>query len=160
MPQKRVVEVQCALDRAGVETVLIGGWGIDALIGEQLRPHADLDLLADETLLEPAAAALAKLGFKPWNHDEAPGPIGEVRVSSARTFRDHLLRVVELHAVDLREVKPAKGTIGEARVLCLSADHQLQAQRQMGRTWTPRRRSNRRRNLDAVSGALEGDPGR
>jgi hypothetical protein len=158
MPRERALETLRALDRAGVETVLIGGWGIDALVGEELRPHGDLDLLADENQLERAVEALAGLGFEPWNHDSAPGPIGEVRVSSAQTFRDRALRVVELHAVDLGEVDAARGRIGTMRVSCLSADHQLHAQRQMGRTWTPQRRSNQRRNLAAVAGALHGDP--
>ena len=151
---ERVVEAIQALEEASVETVLIGGWGIDALVGEQLRPHADLDLLADQSQLRPAFEALRGLGFEPWNHDPTPGPIGAVQVSSAQTFRDCALRVVELHAVDLREVEVAKGKIGDLSVSCLSADHQLQAQQQMGRTWTPQRRSNQKRNLAAIAGAL------
>jgi hypothetical protein len=157
IPLKRALEALRALDDAGVETVLIGGWGIDALVGEQLRPHADLDLLADEAQLGRAFEALAGLGFEPWNHDSAPGPIGELHVSSAQTFRDRALRVVELHAVDLSEVDPALGRIDTMPVSCLSADHQLHAQRQMGRTWTPQRRSNQRRNLAAAAGALKSD---
>jgi hypothetical protein len=157
MPRERALDALRALDDAGVETVLIGGWGIDALVGEQLRPHADLDLLADEDQLERAVEALAGLGFEPWNHDPAPGPIGGVHVSSAQTFRDRALRVVELHAVDLSAVDAARGRIGTMPVPCLSAGHQLHAQRQMGRTWTPQRRSNQRRNLAAVAGALKSD---
>lgn len=159
MPCERALEALRALDDAGVETVLIGGWGIDALVGRQLRPHADLDLLADESQLEQAFEALAGLGFEPWNHDPAPGPIGEVHVSSAQTFRDRALRVVELHAVALSEVEAARGRIGEVPVPCLSAEDQLHAQRQMGRAWTPQRRSNRKRNLAAVAGAIESDVG-
>jgi hypothetical protein len=157
MPRERAVEALRALDAAGVETVLIGGWGIDALVGEQLRPHRDLDLVADEGQLELAIETLCGLGFEPWNHDPAPGPIGELRISSAQTFRDCALRVVELHAADLRQLEPAEGTLGDHQVHCLSADHQRQAQLQMGRTWTPQRRSNQRRNLAAVDGALKSD---
>ena len=29
----------------GIATWLIGGWGVDALLGEQTRPHKDLDVL-------------------------------------------------------------------------------------------------------------------
>ena len=157
MPRERAVEALRALDAAGVETVLIGGWGIDALVGEQLRPHRDLDLVADESQLGPAIEALRGLGFEPWNHDPAPGPIGELRISSAQTFRDRALRVVELHAADLAELEPTEGTLGAHPVYCLSADHQLQAQLQMGRTWTPQRRANQRRNLAAVDVALKSD---
>ena len=87
IPRERALEALRALDEAGVETVLIGGWGIDALVGEQLRPHADLDLLAGGDQLERAFEALAGLGFEPWNHDPAPGPIGEVHVRPAAMSR-------------------------------------------------------------------------
>ncbi|MFL5872770.1 MAG: nucleotidyltransferase domain-containing protein [Solirubrobacterales bacterium] len=159
MPRERALEALRALGDAGIETVLIGGWGIDALVGEELRPHGDLDLLADADQLERAVEALTGIGFEAWNHDPAPGSIGEVRYTSTQTLRDRALRVVELHAVDLSEVDGARGRIGAMPVSCLSADHQLHAQRQMGRAWTPQRRSNRRRNLAAVAGALEADAG-
>ena len=35
------------LDRAGVVIWLDGGWGVDALLGRQSRPHQDLDLVID-----------------------------------------------------------------------------------------------------------------
>lgn len=153
----RVLEAVEALEQGGVETVLIGGWGIDALVGKQLRPHRDVDLLADEGQLEPAIAALEQIGFELWNHDPEPGPIGKISVGCAITLRDRALRVVELHAVDLRAVDPVAGEIGGRRVRCLSAHHQLQAQHEIGRTWTPQRRLNRQRNLAAVQKMLQSD---
>jgi hypothetical protein len=39
-----VVDVLERLDRAGVPVWLDGGWGVDALVGRQTRPHRDLDL--------------------------------------------------------------------------------------------------------------------
>ena len=41
-----------------------GGWGIDALVGEQTRPHDDLDLVVAQAALETAQAALGSLGFR------------------------------------------------------------------------------------------------
>jgi lincosamide nucleotidyltransferase A/C/D/E len=35
---------QCLLDN-GIKVWLTGGWGIDALLGEQTRPHKDLDVI-------------------------------------------------------------------------------------------------------------------
>ena len=32
-------------ERLGVRAWLDGGWGVDALIGEQTRVHADLDIM-------------------------------------------------------------------------------------------------------------------
>lgn len=39
-----VIEVLAALDAAGIDYWVDGGWGIDALVGEQTRTHHDLDL--------------------------------------------------------------------------------------------------------------------
>jgi lincosamide nucleotidyltransferase A/C/D/E len=152
---ERVGEALRALDGAGIRAVLIGGWGVDALVGKQLRTHADLDLLVDACDLEPAVEAVQGLGFEPWNRDSSPGPIGETRVSVAQTLRDRALRVVEFHAVDLGKVDFVTGKLAGQDVLCLSADHQKQAQKVIGKTWTRRRRLNRDRNLAAVEGTLE-----
>ena len=39
-----VVDVVARLRAAGVEFWVEGGWGVDALLGEQTRPHDDLDV--------------------------------------------------------------------------------------------------------------------
>ena len=39
-----VIEVLTALDAGGIDYWVDGGWGIDALVGEQTRRHHDLDL--------------------------------------------------------------------------------------------------------------------
>ena len=52
-----------ALEAAGVIVWLDGGWGIDALVREQTRPHDDLDLVLALHQLEAAWQALAVRGF-------------------------------------------------------------------------------------------------
>jgi lincosamide nucleotidyltransferase A/C/D/E len=42
---------------------LAGGWGVDALVGRQTRPHRDLDLLLDADHLPAALDLLHGLGF-------------------------------------------------------------------------------------------------
>jgi lincosamide nucleotidyltransferase A/C/D/E len=42
---------------------LDGGWGVDALVGDQTRPHADLDLAVDRDELERIQQNLERLGF-------------------------------------------------------------------------------------------------
>ncbi|HEU4738995.1 MAG TPA: hypothetical protein VFS54_07925, partial [Solirubrobacterales bacterium] len=74
---ERVIETLLALDLAGVAVIVIGGWGIDALLGRQLRSHSDLDLIVDQRQFDRAPGALRGLGFTLWNHDPAPGAIGE-----------------------------------------------------------------------------------
>jgi lincosamide nucleotidyltransferase A/C/D/E len=40
-----------------------GGWGVDALVGRQTRPHGDVDVLLDAPSLPAALALLDGLGF-------------------------------------------------------------------------------------------------
>ena len=59
-------EVHAILDRldaAGVAWCIDGGWGVDALVGRETRPHRDLDLVVARTELDRAAASLAPLGY-------------------------------------------------------------------------------------------------
>jgi lincosamide nucleotidyltransferase A/C/D/E len=45
MRQEDLAEILDELDRASIDAWLDGGWGVDALLGEQTRPHKDLDLV-------------------------------------------------------------------------------------------------------------------
>jgi len=52
MTAERVLELLAVLRSAGIRAILDGGWGVDALLGSETRPHEDLDLvvaLADVT---------------------------------------------------------------------------------------------------------------
>jgi lincosamide nucleotidyltransferase A/C/D/E len=42
----QAVDLCEALEGAGVRYWVIGGWGVDALLGRETRPHKDLDILA------------------------------------------------------------------------------------------------------------------
>lgn len=154
---KRVLDALQALQRADIRTILIGGWGIDALAGRQLRPHADLDLLVAEDRFAAAIAVLKQLGYQPWNRSE-PGPIGDLpRFSAAQSLRDQTLRVIELHAVDLDLYETATGTVGGQPVVCLTAEQQMRAQRLVGRNWTRGQRLKQQSNLAAITFALQQD---
>ena len=59
-----LLRVLDALRAADVPVFLAGGWGIDALLGEQTRPHRDADLLHDVAAEPRALHALAELGFR------------------------------------------------------------------------------------------------
>ncbi len=63
MDASDVLSVVAALERGGVRVWLDGGWGVDALFGEQTRDHDDLDCviaLSDAPLVRDT---LALLGF-------------------------------------------------------------------------------------------------
>ncbi|HEX6737122.1 MAG TPA: aminoglycoside nucleotidyltransferase, partial [Vicinamibacteria bacterium] len=45
MRAEEVVALYALLAERGVRVWVDGGWGVDALLGEQTRPHKDLDAL-------------------------------------------------------------------------------------------------------------------
>ncbi|WP_328427511.1 nucleotidyltransferase domain-containing protein [Streptomyces sp. NBC_00443] len=58
-----VLSVLSLLRKARTDIWIGGGWGIDALIGEQTRDHRDLDLMHRQDQETAVVAALADAGF-------------------------------------------------------------------------------------------------
>ncbi len=71
MPAGEALRVLKALAAAGIAVWLDGGWAVDAALGEQTRPHADLDLVGALSDHGAVLAALAPLGYAP-AEDERP----------------------------------------------------------------------------------------
>ena len=57
------LQVLGALETDGVRHWVAGGWGVDALVGEQTREHRDLDLAVDADDLDRCLATLGRLGY-------------------------------------------------------------------------------------------------
>jgi hypothetical protein len=57
-----VLEIVVGLQRAQVALWLDGGWGVDALLGEQARVHDDLDIIFSLSDGDAAILALSRLG--------------------------------------------------------------------------------------------------
>ncbi|WP_328499032.1 amino acid transporter [Streptomyces sp. NBC_00414] len=58
-----VLSVLAVLRAAATDVWVGGGWGIDALVGEQTRRHRDLDLMHRKDQEQAVVAALAEAGF-------------------------------------------------------------------------------------------------
>jgi len=58
-----VVWILDCLERAGIPIWLDGGWGVDALLGEQTRPHSDLDGVVELARADEVVTRLEPLGF-------------------------------------------------------------------------------------------------
>lgn len=84
-----VHDVLDALRSIGIEAIVGGGWGIDALLGRQTRPHRDLDLAVPFERLDDAISALAALGYRP-EVDQRPARV-ELRAGR---------RSVDVHPVE------------------------------------------------------------
>lgn len=63
MTAEEVHRVVDALAGAGCASWLEGGWGVDALVGRQTRPHRDLDLAFDASYEDVALRVLGLLGY-------------------------------------------------------------------------------------------------
>lgn len=63
MTEDDVTMVLDRLDGGGIDAWLDGGWAVDALLGEQTRPHDDLDLIVRVSDVPAMRDALGRLGF-------------------------------------------------------------------------------------------------
>ncbi len=130
-----VLRVLDRLDAAGVEWWIDGGWGVDALLGLQTRPHDDLDFAIRAEDIERLPAIFAE--FRHVDQDQWP---------SAFVLRDAAGRQLDFHPLELdergdgwqpqpgggrhlwpREALDARGTIGGRGVRCTSPEFQIEA---------------------------------
>jgi lincosamide nucleotidyltransferase A/C/D/E len=58
-----VVTMLACLRQAGIPTWLDRGWGVDALLGRQTRPHSDLDTVVPLDRTDEVIACLEPFGF-------------------------------------------------------------------------------------------------
>jgi lincosamide nucleotidyltransferase A/C/D/E len=89
MTDNDVLDVISWLEEAGITVWIDGGWGIDALISEQTRPHDDLDIVIDRERNDDSIAVLASHGFLV-HHDGRPVSV---------IMRDEHDRRVDFHPV-------------------------------------------------------------
>lgn len=71
MDAPSVLRLMASLREAGVRAWIAGGWGVDALVGRQTRPHRDLDLIHDVEHETAALEVLRGHGFRE-TADERP----------------------------------------------------------------------------------------
>jgi lincosamide nucleotidyltransferase A/C/D/E len=93
MSAQDVFRIVDTLRRAGIAVWLDGGWGVDALVGEQTRVHDDLDCVIALREATAAQAALAPLGFA----------LTENELPTRFVVRDANDRRVDFHTVSFDE---------------------------------------------------------
>jgi lincosamide nucleotidyltransferase A/C/D/E len=136
MTAQDVVEVIDALEHAGVDVWVDGGWGVDALLEQQTREHDDLDTVVGVDDVPRLVVVLADLG-----HNEIRTWPDSPEVFVLRAADD---RRIDVHPVRFREngdgvqkieggkewTFPARGftgtgVIGGRRVRCLTPEVQV-----------------------------------
>jgi lincosamide nucleotidyltransferase A/C/D/E len=64
------VELMQLFDQHSIDVVVDGGWGVDALLGEQTRSHGDLDIALQHKDVPKLRALLAARGYKDVPRDD------------------------------------------------------------------------------------------
>jgi lincosamide nucleotidyltransferase A/C/D/E len=64
MPAEEAVAIVDALESAGIDVWLDGGWGVDALLERQTRPHDDLDVVVALDDVPRLRELLARRGYE------------------------------------------------------------------------------------------------
>jgi|GEM_PF-453953 len=122
-----VLRVLDALHETEVPAWLVGGWGVSALLGRQNRRHVDVDVAVEHGARTAALAALATIGYEPYDD----GVCGGVWMPARTILRDAEGRHLELLAVSEREQAAyppgwlVDGKVGGRTVPCASAALQL-----------------------------------
>jgi lincosamide nucleotidyltransferase A/C/D/E len=138
MDAQHVLTIITCLETSEIPVVLDGGWGVDALLGEQTRPHDDLDIVVGRADMERIQVALGVLGFS-HAREVQPG------LPARFVLRDAAGHQVDCHMVVFDEsgnahqqlsdtawgLYPAKGLAGSGFILgrkvrCITPELQIE----------------------------------
>jgi len=70
MTAKDVIEFVKLLNHNGIDVCIDGGWGVDALLGKQTRPHDDLDIAVQHKDVPQIRALLEARNYKDIPRDD------------------------------------------------------------------------------------------
>lgn len=114
MTANQAIKIVESLSSSGVRTWVMGGWGVDALLGRQTRTHHDLDLLVSASDLPALGAWLERHAFcraYVWE-ENAPARVDGAMWDTAFVEQHDDGRELDVHAV----------AIGEDRVRLATTD--------------------------------------
>ena len=144
---KTVIQIYQFLSAHQIRIWLTGGWGIDALLGEQTRPHKDLDfilhldqILRLRELMAPEGYSLKEI----WSENKRAVDSTGSQTDTALVLQDSDGRELDLHAIIIdphgngipaweappdfifsREDLSGQGLIHDFPVACISAESQI-----------------------------------
>lgn len=144
-----VLAVTQALVDASVDWCVVGGWCVDALLGEQARAHKDLDVFVQRQDLGAVLGVLHRTGFRQshtWEESrplDAGGPCPahdsafvmsddegrEVDIHVYARHTDAIESLWETHHRFQPEDLDARGMIAGSAVRCMTAAKQLETHR-------------------------------
>lgn len=102
--EEDAINIYKCLSTNGFQVWLNGGWGIDALLGEQTRPHRDLDMFVLLDDVSQLCAALACEGYtlkELWSENRWASDAGGNQTATAFVLHDADEREIDVHAMHL-----------------------------------------------------------
>ena len=125
--EKDAVDLIALLEEHGLEIYVDGGWAVDAALGEQTRPHDDLDIAMPHAQVPRLRALLSSHGFREQPRD------GSWECNFV--LADQAGRQLDVHSYTLdaagrnvggvpyrSEHLTGQGAIGGRRVRCISPE--------------------------------------
>jgi lincosamide nucleotidyltransferase A/C/D/E len=130
-----VMELLQGFSALGVRVWLDGGWGVDALLGEQTRPHADLDIVVQKNDRQAIETFLRGRGYRDvprndtraWNFvlGDMNGNEIDVHVIEVSDSGDGIYGPFEDGNKYPAAALTGIGSIAGNAVLCMSAGYQV-----------------------------------
>jgi len=135
MTAKDVVKVIGAFKKDVIDVWIDGGWGIDALIGDQTRIHEDLDIVVQEKDVPKIKELLNDEGYKVLRRDDltenyfhmADNNGHEVDVTAIHFDEngDGIFGPVENNEMNPHDSFNGEGIIGGQKVKCVSLEYAI-----------------------------------
>ena len=130
MPADAAASLLDLLEDEGIAVWVDGGWAVDAVLGEQTREHADLDVVVETASVPRLRALLGARGFadvprgdtRPWNFvlGDANGRQLDVHVITFDEHGDGVYGPAERGEAYPAEALTGEGVIAGRRVSCVS----------------------------------------
>jgi lincosamide nucleotidyltransferase A/C/D/E len=127
MKAEAAAELINFLEQNGIEVYVDGGWAVDALLGQQTRAHADLDIALPQNHVPRLRELLSTRGYREQARDDS--------WECNFVLADALGREVDVHSYTLdeagnhiygvpyrREQLTGKGSISSYPVRCISPE--------------------------------------
>ncbi len=101
---QQAAEIYTKLTEKHVAAWVMGGWGIDALLGEETREHHDIDVLIDSATLQELRSGLDDLGFKIshiWKDENQWIEVADTKMPTAFVARNDAQLELDVHIIKL-----------------------------------------------------------
>lgn len=127
MEAKDVVELYNLFQENGIEIWIDGGWGIDALLEKQTRPHNDLDIAVDHKYVLKFRKLLEDKGYKEINLETSKDYNFVLRNENGNEVDVHVFQFNDkwknVYGIPYPvESLTGEGTINGRKVKCIAAE--------------------------------------